>query len=341
VGGFYLMRSGDPAVYLVTSGADLAFRKGANDLRARNIFHEEFAEIASLTLDSASGTMKLARNASGEWQILEPKPMKADSGEVSALVFGIRDLRAHRFVQDNAAEADYARYGLDKPSLKAHLYDRSGKVYELHLGKEEGGEVYVKRSDDASIYVFLKSALAILEKDVNQLRTKELVQVPRENIDRIKLVVATATVEVQRVDKEWKTKDRVVPGNLVYALIDAVNALRVRRFHLWKERETFGLARLEGCEQVTLKHDGAETKLLFGKTEGEEIYGYVEGREEVFRLPGSVRKAIMDLATEATKTPEPGTASGSVTPPAVPAASASVAPAPVAPVTPPANPGAP
>ncbi len=310
VGGFYLMRSGDQALYLVTTGADLAFRKGVNDLRARKIFHEEFGDIESVSLESASGTLRMARNASGEWQITEPKAEKADSGEVSMLIFGIRDLRAHRFAQDNVAEADYAKYGLDKPTTKARLTARGGKIYEVLVGRDDGGEVFVKRSDDSSVYVFVKSSLAVLDKDFNQLRTKELVNIPRENIERIKLVVATSTVEIARSDKEWKAKDRVLPDGLVYALIDAVNALRVRSFYAWKDREAHGLARVDGCERVTLKHKGGDTELLLGKVEGEEVYGYLAGREEVFRLPGGVRKALMDLATEADKKPEPPAATG-------------------------------
>ncbi len=313
-GMLYFQRQEDPAIYLVSSPLGSAFNKTVNDLRSKTFFFEDFATVASLTLETSSGTIKLEKNKNQDWMIMEPREMLADAGEVSGIIFGAHDLRVSRFVADEAPAT--APYGFEKPTRKVTLVDNKGKTYVLLTGKEDGGEVYVKRQDQPYVYALAKSNLAVLDKDFNRIRSRELPKITRTDTKKMLLKLATDTFTVDLSSSTWLVNGKAVDSKKVTALIDAYNIDRVTSFLPWDQKEKENLSALERNDRFEI-HSASESRVVyFGKGDGGDISIVLNGKEEIYKVPIHLYdtfKSLFDEIKQAQKPEKPleGTASPS------------------------------
>ena len=106
VGGHrYVARLADDAVAYVESFRVNAFERNLADLRDRNVFTfaSDDVERVGVAPGNDGREVVLARDASGEWQLVAPFEAKADEETVRELVSNLTHLRARDFVDDPAA----------------------------------------------------------------------------------------------------------------------------------------------------------------------------------------------------------------------------------------------
>jgi hypothetical protein len=332
-GMVYLQKAGDPAVYLVRSSVSAAFNKAVVDLRAKDIFIEDFSSIGSLTLSTASGTFVFEQEKTGGWNMTAPKAMEADPGEVTGIISGIKDIRVAGFISDDPAENP--EFGFSKPTSKAVFTDqKSGKTYELLVGKETGSNLYVKRGDQPSVYTVAKMNLGFLDKDLNRLRTKQLPRVPRDQVKEVVLQTASETYTISAGASEtWTLDGKRVDAQKVSALIDAFNNDRVVTFLPIADKAKEQLDKPETCAQLKLVTDKETRHVIFGNGDGQNISLLLDKHEEIYKLPMHLfdtYREVRDSVQAVLNTPAPDAGVAVASGASVAPASAIAAPVPVA-----------
>lgn len=314
-GSVYVQRKDDPNVYVVNNGVVTAFRKTLSDLRDKAIFTEDFTDVASVTVESGSATFELAKTSTG-WVMTAPVSMPADAGEVSALIYGIHDLKADRFIEESTPESTVQ--GFDRPSYKVVMRTPAGKTFEFVVGTENEGFAAVKRSGDDEAYLVSLTSLARVKKDFTALRTKDLPAMPPLEVKHLSMRVGTETFELGLASDTWKYDGRTIDKSHVEGVLQAYANCRVQEFLPVEERKAHGLDEPKSCDRLVLESDKAERTVLFGNEEEIEVVIQLEGEKELYRIPRLLHSSILNLADELRKKPEP--------PPAAPA-SAPLAPA--------------
>ena len=111
----YAMLSGDSRVFTVPSYTKTGIDKSLNDLRDKRLITIDSSKISRLELVRKNETIEFGRNKD-DWQILKPKPLRADNFQVAELVrkltSGTQDLQIRKnkdayFAKSSVVEGAY------------------------------------------------------------------------------------------------------------------------------------------------------------------------------------------------------------------------------------------
>ena len=91
--GAYAKVAGDPHVYTVASYVKTSLDKTVNDLRDKRLLTFDSDKLTRVKLAAKGPAIVFGKNGQNEWQIVEPRPLRADSGQVEALLGKLRDAK--------------------------------------------------------------------------------------------------------------------------------------------------------------------------------------------------------------------------------------------------------
>jgi hypothetical protein len=90
--GAYAQLAGDARVFTIASFSKTSLDKGLNDLRDKRLITAETGKITRLELITRQQTIEFGRDKE-QWQILKPKPLRADGAKVDELVRSITEAK--------------------------------------------------------------------------------------------------------------------------------------------------------------------------------------------------------------------------------------------------------
>ncbi|MFZ0951446.1 MAG: DUF4340 domain-containing protein [Candidatus Sulfotelmatobacter sp.] len=205
-------------------------------------------EIAKASADTAPAILKLdeasitrfevkARNAepvvleksnSGSWQIVEPKPFRADQSAVSGALSSLSSLASERVVGDRAS--DLKQFGLDHPAVEIDITEKDNESHQLLIGDDTpaGSAVYAMLAGDPRVFTMASYNKTSIDKSLNDLRDKRLLTVSADKVSRLDLIEKNQEIEFGRNKDEWQIlkprplrANSVQVGELVGKLTDA------------------------------------------------------------------------------------------------------------------------
>src|ERR1700756_2201692 len=146
----------------------------------------------------------LTKSNSGTWQIVQPKPLRADQSAVTGTISTLSSLDSERLVEDKAT--DLKRYGLDQPSLEADITEKDNKTQTLLIGDETptGSAVYTMLAGDPRIFTMASYHKTSIDKSLNDLRDKRLLTVSVDKVSRFELIRKNQGIEFGRNKDEWQ-----------------------------------------------------------------------------------------------------------------------------------------
>jgi hypothetical protein len=175
----YVRTGSSPRIYTVASFVASAFDKAPFDLRDRDLLHVKRGDVRTLEVSGPEGDYALARTDAGDWAFTRPLTTRAGRWSVDGLLGTLENLR---FDAVAAAEAaDLGAFGLDRPRRSVHLVLADGTTRTLEIGDAAGDEdegKYHAREKGASLVAVIPGAIvADLEKGMDELRAKKLLEV--------------------------------------------------------------------------------------------------------------------------------------------------------------------
>src|SRR5215471_4813664 len=90
--GSYAELAGDPRVFVVARYNRSSFEKTVDDLRDKRLLTVDSEKLSRVELTAKKETIEFGRNKD-QWQILKPKPLRADQFAVEDLVRALRDAK--------------------------------------------------------------------------------------------------------------------------------------------------------------------------------------------------------------------------------------------------------
>jgi hypothetical protein len=170
----------------------------------------------------------LAKNNSGIWQIIAPKPLNADQSAVSSTISTLSSLNSERLVEDKAS--DLKQYGLDQPALEAAITEKDNQTKKLLIGDDTptGNAVFAMVAGDPRIFTMASYKKTSIDKSVNDLRDKRLITMVADKVSRVELDRKNQEIEFGRDKDEWQIlkprplrADSTLLGELIGKLTDA------------------------------------------------------------------------------------------------------------------------
>lgn len=152
-------------VYIAKGYLQGVFDKSTRTWKDRTIFNFNKAFVTQINITSPEETVELMLDAENKWQMLQPTAAAVVQNEIDNLLNSFSQLKTDDF----AEVKELTEYGLDAPtsSITAKLNDGTAKT--LHIGKEDGGKLYVKSDEKEQVFRLFKSNVDNLIKKSDKL----------------------------------------------------------------------------------------------------------------------------------------------------------------------------
>ena len=107
-GDAYAMLDGDKRLFTIASTSKTALDKQSKDLREKHLLTFDQDKLSRVELEPAGKPALEFGRAGTDWQILKPKPMRADGFQVDELVRKLKDAAMDTDTDPKAAAAAFA-----------------------------------------------------------------------------------------------------------------------------------------------------------------------------------------------------------------------------------------
>jgi hypothetical protein len=258
----YLKIDGKPAVYSIFSGTKSTFDKSVTDLRDKRLLPFNQDKLTSISVTSKGPGFAFGKNAKGEWQIVKPAPMRADSSRVDDVVNRLRDakmdLTAPAGKELDQKEID-KQFSTGTNVGSATVIDDSGPMaITVHKGKDNS---YYAKSSAVEGTFKLSGNLGegLADKAVDDFRNKKLFEFGFTDPTKIEI----DGVAYQKSGDKWTGPKGQMDSGSIQETIDKLRDLAGSKFaDKMTGTQALSLAVTSGTdhkvEKVTIDKAGAD-----------------------------------------------------------------------------------
>ena len=284
--GAYAKVANDPHVYTVASYIKSSLDKKPDDLRDKRLLPFESDKLTRVEFDAKGQAVEFGKNGQGDWEILKPRPLRADGGQVDTLVGKLRDAKMDlSLAPDEAAK----KFAAATKVASASVTDNAG-TQTLEVRKDKDNTYYAKGSGVEGIYKIASDVGDGLNKGLEDFRNKKLFDFGFSDPSKVVLQNATYT----KSGDKWTSGAKNLDNSSVQDLIDKLRDLAATKF----AEKGGGQPVFEAA--VTSNNGKRVEKVTITKL-GEQYFAQRENEPSIYELDG---KAVADLQKAASSVKE-------------------------------------
>ena len=214
--GAYAKLANDPRVFTIATYTKSGLDKKPDDLRDKRLLTFDQDKLTRVELQAKGPSVEFGKNAQNEWQILKPRPLRADSSQVEALVSKLKDAKMDLTVSEDESGKKFAAAAR---VAVAGVTDAAG-TQTLEVRKDKDKNYYARSSAVQGAYKIASDVGDGLDKGLDDFRNKKLFDFGFSDPGKIELQGATYTKSGDKWMSGAKTMDNASVQNLVDKLRD-------------------------------------------------------------------------------------------------------------------------
>lgn len=283
--GVYAAVAGDLRVFIIASYNKSSLDKSLNDLRDKRLLTFDSDKLSRIELTAKKQTIEFGRNKD-QWQILKPKPMRADQFSVQDLIRSLQDAKMDLTSTDGERTSATA-FNSGTTVATAKVTDVSG-TQELQVRKNKD-DYYAKSSAVAGIYKVTSSVGTSLDKNVEDFRNKKLFDFGFTDPEKIEIHDGAKSYSLNHTGGDWWSKGAKMDESSVSSLVSAIRELTASKF----PESGFTTSVMD----LTVTSDsGKRVERVFISKNGERYVAKRENEPALYELAAS---AVTDLQNSA------------------------------------------
>jgi hypothetical protein len=225
--GVYAALAGDPRVFTIAGFHKTGLDKSLNDLRDKRLLTVSPDKVSRLEIAGNNGEIEFGHNKD-EWQILKPKPMRADTVAVSELVRKLTDARMDLSSSNQAETESDSAFAKDKPLATMKITDESS-TQQLQIRKAK--DVYYAKSSQVDGAYKVDSSLAdAVSKKVEDFRNKKLFDFGYSEPYKLEIHSGPKAFSFMRGGQDWWDNGKKMDEDSVRSLIATLRDLSAEKF---------------------------------------------------------------------------------------------------------------
>jgi hypothetical protein len=287
--------AGDPRVFTLASYTKTSIDKSPTDLRDKRLLTADFDKISRVDLTAKKQTIEFGRNKDS-WQIVKPKPFRADNFQVEDLVRRLKDAK-----MNVAADADEKKaasgFAGGTPVAIAKVTDAAG-TQELQIRKSKD-DYYAKSSVVAGIYKVGNDLGTGLEKTVDDFRNKKLLDFGFDEPTKVEMHDESKAYFLTKGGPDWWTNGKKMDDVSVQVFIDKVRDLAATKF------VDTGFATPTMDVTVT-SNDGKRVEKVLVSKNGDGFIAKRDNEPSLYQLDSKTVEDLQKAAADMKLAPEPG-----------------------------------
>jgi hypothetical protein len=217
---------GDPRVFALSSYKKNSFDKSTNDLRDKRLLPFDSDNVSSIELIAKEQTISFGRSKN-EWQIVKPKPFRADRSQVEELLRSLREAKMDLSGSEDDKKAA-AAFGSGTPFASAKVTDVSG-TQELQVRKNKD-DYYAKSSAVTGIYKISSGTGTGMNKRLDDFRNKKLFDFGFMDPDKVELHDGAKGYFLTHSGSDWWSNGTKMDPGAVSALVGKIRDLSASKF---------------------------------------------------------------------------------------------------------------
>ena len=273
----YAALAGDPRVFTIAGYTRGSIEKGLNDLRDKRLLTVDGDKISRVEIAGKNGDIEFGRNKD-EWQILKPKPLRADNEAVSELVRKLTDARMD--ISDSAATAKEASSAFGRGTPVATI-DVTGESSTQKLQIRKSKESYYAQSSVVDGAYKIGSDLAsAVDKKVGDFRNKKLFDFGYADPNKLEIHSGSKTYSLMRGGQDWWDNGKKMDGPSLQSLITALRNLSAHKF----VDSGFGSPQIEA---TVTSNDGKRIEKVLISKSGSDYIAKRDNDSTLYQLPAA------------------------------------------------------
>lgn len=224
-GSAYATLGTGPKVFTISSSDKATLDKTLNDLRDRHLLKLESEKISRIELSRKNQDIEFGRDKDG-WQILKPRPLRADSFHIDELVTKLTDARMD--LSGTGAQDSAAVFAHSTPIAVAKVTGNSG-TQELQIRKNKD-QYYAKSSVVDGAYKVDSDLGQALDKSLDDFRNKKLFDFGFNQLDKIEIQDGSKSYVFTRSGQDWFSEGKKVDTGKMESLVSKLRDLTATKF---------------------------------------------------------------------------------------------------------------
>jgi hypothetical protein len=285
--GIYARLDGDPRVFTIPKYDKTSIDKNANDLRDKRLLTVDSDKISQVDLVAKKQEIAFGRSKD-EWQIVKPRPLRADGTAVDELVRALTDAKMELNASDDPKK-DASLFSTAAPVATAKVTAESG-TQELQVRKNKD-DYYAKSSVVVGVYKVPNTLGQALDKNLDDFRNKKLFDLGSDDPNKIEVRDATKSYFLTRSGENWwsGSAKKMDPAT-VQDLIDKIRDLSASKF------VDTGLTAASSIDLTVTSSDGKRVEKVAIAKVGDNYIAKRENDPTLYQLDS---KAVEDLRKSA------------------------------------------
>jgi len=281
-------------VVTVSSMTKTSLDKRPDDLRDKRLLTFDSDKLSRVDLAAKGPAVEFGKNGQSEWQIVKPRPLRADGSAVDGLISKLKDAKMDLSAGQTAGEDAGKKFAAAEKVGTVTVTDAGG-TQTLEVRRDKDKNVYAKSSAVEGIYKTGADLADALEKGVDDFRNKKLFDFGFSDPGKVDLKGASYT----KTGDKWMSGTKAMDNSSVQNLIDKLRDLAAVKFV-----EKGGGQPL--FEATVTSNSGKRVEKVTITKLGDQHFAQREGEPSIYELDGKVvgelTKAAADVKEAA---PEP------------------------------------
>jgi Domain of unknown function (DUF4340) len=227
--GYYVKLADDPRIFSIASYAKTSLDKTENDLRDKRLLTFDIGKLTRVEIAAKGPAFELGKNNQNEWQILKPRPMRADGGLVGELIGRLQDAKMDTSVSDEDMKKAAAAFASAAPLATIKVTDAAG-TQQLQIRKDKEHEYYARSSVVEGVYKLAPGVASAFDKSVDDLRSKKLFDFGWTEPTRIDVRDGAKSASYERSGEKWMSGGKQMDAASVGAVTDKLRGLSASKF---------------------------------------------------------------------------------------------------------------
>ena len=285
----YVALAGDPRVFTLASYSKTSLDKSAKDLRDKRLLVFEQDKLSRVELSAKKQDIEFGRNKD-QWQIVKPKPLRADDSKVEELIRKLGDAKMDLTATDDDQKKAAAAFNSGSAVAIAKVTDASG-TEELQVRKNKDN-YYAKSSAVEGVFKVGNDLGTALDKAVDDFRNKKLFDLGFTVPEKIELHDGAKAYFLTKGGSDWFSADgKKVDAIGAEGVVEKVRDLSASKF----VDSGFGAPVLE----VIATSNGGKTveKVSIAK-DGDHYVAKREGEPALYQLDPVVVTGLENAAED-------------------------------------------
>ncbi len=292
----YVALAGDPRVFTLASYNKTSLDKSAKDLRDKRLLVFEQDKLSRVELSAKKQVIEFGRNKD-QWQIVKPKPLRADDSNVQELIRKLADAKMDLSASDEDQKKAVSAFASGTVVGVAKVTDASGTA-ELQVRKSKD-DYYAKSSAVEGVYKVGSDLGTALDKSVDDFRNKKLFDFGFSDPDKIELRDGAKAFYLTKGGSDWWSGD----GKKVEAIGAEAFEEKVRDLAASKFVDTGFTTSV--IELTTTSNGGKNLEKVLISKNGDRYIAKRDGEPALYELDASAVTSLQKAAADLKPVVEP------------------------------------